>query len=74
MSLQHKKEASYKFSKKNFCTWLKTGLGVKGLTAWFNGKKAIAVPIVWEEPGNLADYCYFCLTNVTGFNASSRKR
>ena len=26
ISLQHKNEASYKFSKKKFCTWPKTGL------------------------------------------------
>ena len=32
ISLQHKKEASYKFSKKNFCTWPKKGLELKGLT------------------------------------------
>ena len=31
ISLQHKKEASHKFSKKNFCTWPKNGLELKGL-------------------------------------------
>ena len=48
-----------------------------GLTAWFNGKKAafnFAVSIVWGEPRNHADDCYLCLTNITGFNASSRKK
>ena len=48
-----------------------------GLTAWFNGKKAafnFAVPMVWRELRNDPDDCYFCLTNITGFNASSRKK
>ena len=48
-----------------------------GLTAWFNGKKAafnFAVPMVWRELRNQEDDCYFCYTNIAGFNASSRKK
>ena len=30
--------------------------------------------MVWREPQNLADDCCGCLTNITGFKASSRKR
>ena len=48
-----------------------------GLTAWFNGKKVafnFAVLMVWRELRNHTDDCYFCLTNITCFNASSRKK
>ena len=48
-----------------------------GLTAWLNGRKAafnFAIPMVWREPRNHADDCYFCLTNITVFNASSWKK
>ena len=30
--------------------------------------------MVWREPRKHTDDCHFCLTNITGFNASSRKK
>ena len=33
ISVQHKNQASYKFSKKYFSTWPKKGLEIKGLTS-----------------------------------------
>ena len=48
-----------------------------GLTTWFNDKIAafnFAVAMVWRELQYHVDDCYFCLTNITGFNECSRKK
>ena len=41
------------------------------LRSWSQGKNAklkFDVPMVWREPKNHVDDCYFCLVNVKGFN------
>ena len=44
---------------------------VETLRSWSQGKNAklkFGVPMVWREPKNHVDDCYFCLVNVKGFN------
>lgn len=46
------------------------------LTQWLNGKNEhlpFAIPMVWREPKNHVDDCYFCLTNVNGFSSKNKK-
>lgn len=46
------------------------------LIKWLNGEKSrcmpFAVPMVWREPTNHAEDCYFCLTKVQGFSNKTR--
>ena len=45
------------------------------LTQWLQGKKEhlpFAIPMIWCEPTNDYDDCYFCLTNVSGFSAKNK--
>ena len=43
---------------------------VESLRGWTNGKLKLkfAVPMVWREPKNHFDDCYFCINDMTGFN------
>ena len=49
---------------------------VETLRSWSQGKNAklkFGVPMVWREPKNHADDCYFCLVNVKGFNKKNKQ-
>ncbi|GBL81380.1 hypothetical protein AVEN_143679-1 [Araneus ventricosus] len=46
------------------------------LKQWLSGEQkslGFGIPIIWREPSNHSDYCYFCSLNVYGFNAINRK-
>ena len=48
-----------------------------GLTQWLNGKHtsmSFGVPMVWREPQNHVDDCYFCMTNVAGFTKKNKHK
>lgn len=45
------------------------------LRKWSNGKKVhlkFGVPMVWREPKNHHDDCYFCMVRTTGYNGKNK--
>ena len=50
---------------------------VEHLRQWTVGKRCslqFGVPMVWREPKNHHDDCYFCMVNIKGINRNHRKR
>ncbi|XP_061443081.1 uncharacterized protein LOC133365351 isoform X1 [Rhineura floridana] len=50
---------------------------VECLRQWKNGERKrlkFGVPMVWTEPQNHHDDCYFCVVNVKGFNRYKKHR
>lgn len=48
---------------------------VENLRLWFKGKSkslSFGVPMVWREPTNHGDDCYFCMTNIRGFSKKNK--
>ena len=48
---------------------------VESLRGWTKGKLRLnfAVQMVWREPKNHFDDCYFCLNDMKGFNKNKKK-
>ena len=49
---------------------------VERLRLWTSGTRqsmGFGIPMVWREPTNHVDDCYFCSINVTGVNEKKRK-
>ena len=61
ISLQHKNEASYKFSKKNFCTWPKKGLELKGLNGGWYADAPVRNLKICEETFFTCYYLHFAV-------------
>jgi hypothetical protein len=49
---------------------------VEDLRKWSKGKKKafrFGAPVIWREPKNYSDDCYFCCCDVKGYNSKTKK-
>lgn len=53
-------------------TWAPHNICVRCTTYLYKNKFKFDIPMLWMEPQNHYDDCYFCLTNVQGFNATNK--
>lgn len=50
---------------------------VVSLRQWSNGKRSalkFKTPMIWREPTNHHDDCYFCVVNITGINSANKNK
>jgi hypothetical protein len=48
---------------------------VEELSQWTQGEKKslpFGIPVIWREPDNHTDGCYFCSCNVQGYNSKNK--
>ncbi|KAL4107754.1 hypothetical protein QTP88_018046 [Uroleucon formosanum] len=69
-------EYTLKENRKTITNFVKK-LILEHLRQWNNGKirsPKFGIPMVWREPINHFDNCYFCIVNITSINRNNRSK